>query len=31
MIFNNDNQKNKYHQICKEILKVVNKENGELG
>ena len=30
MIFN-DNQKNKYHQIWKEILKIINKENGELG
>ena len=25
MIFNNDNQKNKYHQIWKEILKIINK------
>ena len=31
MIFNNNNQKNKYHQIWKEILKIINKENGELG
>ena len=31
MIFHNDNQKNKYHQIWKEILKIFNKENGELG
>ena len=31
MIFNNDNQKNKYHQIWKDILKIINKENGELG
>ena len=31
MIFNNDNQKNKYHQIWKEILKIINKENRELG
>ena len=30
MIFNNDNQKNKYHQIWKEIFKIINKENGEL-
>ena len=30
MVFNNDNQKNKYHQICKEIFKIINKENGEL-
>ena len=31
MIFNNNNQKNKYHQIWKKILKIINKENGELG
>ena len=30
MIFNNDNQKNKYHQVWKEILKIINKENREL-
>ena len=30
MIFANDDQQNKYHQIWKEILKVINKENGEL-
>ena len=34
MIFSNDDQKNKYHQVCKEILKIVrsavNDENGEL-
>ena len=30
MIFYNDDRKNKYHQIWKEILKVINKENGEL-
>ena len=30
MIFNNDNQKNKYHQIWKKNLKIINKENGEL-
>ena len=30
MIFNNDNQKNKYDQIWKEILKIINKENREL-
>ena len=29
MIFDNDDQKNKYHQIWKEILKIINKENGE--
>ena len=30
MIFDNDDQKNKYHQIWKEILKIITKENGEL-
>ena len=30
MIFNNDNQKNKYHQVWTEILKIINEENGEL-
>ena len=30
MIFDNNDQKNKYHQIWKEILKIINKENGEL-
>ena len=30
MIFDNDDQKNKCHQIWKEILKIINKENGEL-
>ena len=30
MIFYNDDRKNKYHQIWKEILKVINKENEEL-
>ena len=34
MIFSNDDQKNKYHQVWKEILKIVrstvNNENGEL-
>ena len=30
MIFNSDNQKNKYHQVWKEILKTINKENREL-
>ena len=30
MIFDNDDQKNKYHQIWKEILKIIDKENGEL-
>ena len=31
MIFANDDQKNKYHQIWKEIFKIINKQNGELG
>ena len=30
MIFSNDDQKNKYHQIWKEIFKIANDENGEL-
>ena len=30
MIFPNDEQQNKYHQVWKEIFKIVNKENGEL-
>ena len=30
MIFASDDQKNKYHQIWKEILKVINRENGKL-
>ena len=34
MIFSNDDQKNKYHQLWKEIYKIVrsavNDENGEL-
>ena len=30
MIFDNDDQKNKYHQIWKEILKIINEESGEL-
>ena len=30
VIFANDDQQNKYHQIWKEILKVINRENGEL-
>ena len=29
-IFSNDDQKNKYHQIRKEIFKIVDNENGEL-
>ena len=30
MIFSNDDQKYKYHQVWKEIFKIVNNENGEL-
>ena len=30
MIFSNDDQKNKYHQVWKEIFKIVNYGNGEL-
>ena len=30
MIFDNDDQKNKYHPIWKEILKIINKEIEEL-
>ena len=30
MIFSNDNQKNKYHQVWKEIFKIVNDGNGKL-
>ena len=30
MIFSNDDQKNKYHKVWKEIFKIVNDENGEL-
>ena len=30
MIFSNDYQKNKYHQVWKEIFKIVDNENGEL-
>ena len=30
MIFFNDDQINKYHQVWKEIFKIVNDENGEL-
>ena len=30
MIFSIDDQKNKYHQIWKEIFKIVNNRNGEL-
>ena len=30
MIFSNDDQKNKYRQVWKEVFKIVNDENGEL-
>ena len=30
MIFSNYDQKNKYHQVWKEIFKTVDNENGEL-
>ena len=30
MIFSNDYQKNKYHQVWKEIFKIVDNENGKL-
>ena len=30
MIFSDDDQKDKYHQVWKEIFKIVNDENGEL-
>ena len=30
MIFSNDDQKNKNHQVWKEIFKIVDNENGEL-
>ena len=30
MIFTNDDQQNKYHQVWKEILKIINDGNGEL-
>ena len=30
MIFSNDDQKNKYHQVWKAIFKTVNNGNGEL-
>ena len=30
MIFSNDDQKNKYHQVWKEIFKTVDNENAEL-
>ena len=30
MIFSNDDQKNKYHQVWKEIFKIADNGNGEL-
>ena len=30
MIFANDDQQNKYYQVCKEILNIINGGNGEL-
>ena len=30
MIFSNDDQKNKYHEVWKEIFKIVDDESGEL-
>ena len=30
MIFANHDQQNKYHQVWKEILKIINRRNGEL-
>ena len=30
MIFSSDDQKDKYHQVWKEIFKIVNDENGKL-
>ena len=30
MLFSNDDQKNKYHQVWKEIFKIVDNGNGEL-
>ena len=30
MIFSNDDQKNEYHQVWKEIFKTVDNENGKL-
>ena len=30
MIFSNDNKNNKYHQVWKEIFKIVDNGNGEL-
>ena len=30
MIFSNNDQRNKYHQVWKDIFKIINNENGEL-
>ena len=30
MVFCNNDQRNKYHQVWKEIFKIINNENGEL-
>ena len=30
MIFSNDDQNNKYHQVWKKIFKIIDNENGEL-
>ena len=30
MMFSNNDQRNKYHQVWKEIFKIINDENGEL-
>ena len=30
MLFSDNDQQNKYHQVWKEILKIINRENGEL-
>ena len=30
MIFSNDNQRDKYNQVWKEIFKIINDKNGEL-
>ena len=30
MVFSNNDQRNKYHQVWKEIFKIINNKNGEL-
>ena len=30
MLFSDNDQQNKYHQVWKEVLKIINRENGEL-